>query len=200
MNRDPIVEAQPRCPGSGRTLVLVLALSLVAGALVFLLLARQDREPRWDEASHALQAVLVAHDIRERDLPALFFDTYRQVYWPPLHSLIVALAFRLSGTSLQTVRAVSVVAFVLLAPTLFLLALGLERRNGTLAGGVAAVLALTSPAFITYGGMAMLEALGALAIALTTLVYVRLEQSRASPRAHVLLGLCIVLTYLVKTN
>ncbi|HET9331961.1 MAG TPA: glycosyltransferase family 39 protein [Gemmatimonadota bacterium] len=201
MNRDPIVEAgHSRSPGSVRILGGVLVLSLIAGALVFSLMVRPEREPRWDEAAHGLQAVLVAHDVRERDFPALFFDVYRQVYWPPLHSLIVAVAFRLSGTSLQTVRGVSVMAFVLLAPVLFLVARGLQRRHGTLAGSVAAGLALTSPAFITYGGMAMLEALGALAIALTTLVYVRLERSHSPPRVYVLLGLCIVLTYLVKTN
>ena len=198
---DPIVVAGFSSRSrSARALSLVLVISLLAGSLVFVLMVQQDREPRWDEASHGLQAVLVAHDIRELDLPALFFDLYRQVYWPPLHSLIVAIAFNLSGTSLQTVRGVSVIAFVLIAPVLFLVARSLEPRHPTVAGGMAAGLALTSPAFITYGGMAMLEALGALAIALTALVYVLLERSDASPRAYGLLGACVVLTYLSKTN
>ena len=65
MNRDPIAEAgHSRGPGSARALGFVLVLSLVAGALVFLLMVREDREPRWDEASHGLQGVLVAHDVR----------------------------------------------------------------------------------------------------------------------------------------
>ena len=201
MNRDAIVEAEhSRSPGSARTLGFVLALSLVAGALVFFLMVRQDREPRWDEAAHGLQAVLVAHDVRERDFPALFFDVYRQVYWPPLHSVVVAIGFLLSGTSLQTLRGVSVIAFVLTAPLLFLTARSIVPRHGTVAGCVAAGLALTSPAFISHGALAMLEMLGALAIALTALVYVRLERSDAPPRAHVLLGVCVVLAYLAKTN
>jgi len=167
---------------SAWALSYILILSLLAGTLVFVLMVRQDREPRWDEASHGLQAVLVAHDIRERDLPALFLDIYRQVYWPPLHSVVVAIGFLLSGTSLQTMRGVSVIAFVLIAPVLFLTARSIEPRHWTLAGSVAAGLALTSPAFIAYGALAMLEMLGALTIALTALVYVRLEAKAVRPR------------------
>lgn len=203
MDRDPDPIAGAGLSPSLRSawaLSFILILSLLAGTLVFVLMVRQDREPRWDEASHGLQAVLVAHDIRERDLPALFLDIYRQVYWPPLHSVVVAIGFLLSGTSLQTMRGVSVIAFVLLAPVLFLTARSIEPRHGTIAGSVAAGLALTSPAFIAYGALAMLEMLGALAIALTALVYVRLERYDAPPRAYVLLGACVVLAYLAKTN
>lgn len=180
---------------------LVLAVSLVAGWIVFVLLVRPGPDPDWDESAHALLAALVAHDLRELDLPALLLDTYRQVWWPPLHSLLVGPAFLLAGTSMETARGVSVVAYVLLAPVLFLTGRTIAPRSGTLAGAVAAGLALSSPALVAHAAQAMLEAPGALAIGLTMLVHARLERDRdAADRSHALLGVAAVLTYLVKTN
>lgn len=180
---------------------LVLAVSLVAGWIVFVLLVRPDPEPGWDESAHALLAALVAHDLRELDLPALLLDTYRQVWWPPLHPILTGPAFLLAGTSMETARGVSVIAYVLLAPVLFLTGRTVAPRSGTLAGAIAAGLALSSPALFTHAAQVMLEAPGALAIGLTMLVHARLERDRGvSDRSHALLGVTVVLTYLVKTN
>ena len=180
---------------------VVLVLSSIAGWLVFSVFVRPDRDPRWDEAAHALLGALVAHDLRAHDLTGLVLDTYRQVWWPPLHSLGLGFAFLMAGTSMETARALSVVAYVMLAPVLFLTGRLVAPRKRTLAGGVAAALALSSPALVTYAAEVMLEAPGALAIGLTMLLYAWLERSPgAPPRAHALVGVAVVLTYLVKTN
>lgn len=180
---------------------LAVMVSAAAGWLVFLHLVLPGRPPHWDEAAHALQGALVAQDVRELDLLSLLFDTYRQVYWPPLHSWLVGGAFLVAGESIEVARAVSVLAYVLLAPTLFLVARTVKPARGVLAGGVAALLALTSPGMIRYASEAMLEMPGMLAIAATILVHSRLERNPGGPpAAHALLGVTVVLTYLVKSS
>jgi 4-amino-4-deoxy-L-arabinose transferase-like glycosyltransferase len=159
------------------------------------------RPPFWDEAAHALKGALIAHDLREGDLLGFLFDSYRQVYWPPLHSSLVAIAFLLTGPSLEAARAVSVVAFVLLAPTLFLVGRTVDPRHGVLAGSVAAALSLTSPGLIALAAKGMLELPGLLVLSLTMLIYCWLERHPRAPLgAHALLGVCTVVTYLIKSN
>jgi 4-amino-4-deoxy-L-arabinose transferase-like glycosyltransferase len=181
--------------------LVVLAVSAVGGWLVLEHLVLPGRTPRWDEVAHALRGALIVHDLRELDWTGLALDTYLQVYWPPIHSWVLAAAFLVAGQSLEVARAVSVLAFVLLAPTLFLTGHVVAPRHGILAGGIAAGLALTSPGLITSAAESMLELPGVLAMSATILVYCALERDRdASPRAHALLGVGLVVTYLVKSN
>jgi hypothetical protein len=203
MNRDGHAKGGHSLRPTPSTLALtvVLAASVVTGWLAFVYLVLPGRPPAWDEAAHALQAALIAHDLRELDLMSLLFDTYRQVYWPPLHSWLVGGAFLVAGQGLEVARGVSVLALVLLAPTLFLIGRTIEPRHGILAGSVAAALALTSPGLITFAAQSMLDLPGLLAIGATILVYCALERDpEASPRAHALLGVGTVLAYLVKSN
>lgn len=149
---------------------------------------------------HALLGSLIAHDVREGDLLGLAFDTYSQVYWPPLHSWLLACAFLVTGPSMVVARGVSVVSYVLLAPILFLLARIIAPRHGNVAGCLAMALALSSPGIITFAAMNMLELPGLLAIGATMLIFVLVERAHASGRAHALLGLSVVITYLIKTH
>ncbi|MGH7565759.1 MAG: ArnT family glycosyltransferase [Gemmatimonadota bacterium] len=188
-------------PRVALALTVVLAASLVAGWLVFVRLVLLGHQPEWDEAAHALQGALIAHDLRALDLMSLLFDSYRQVWWPPMHSWLVGGAFLIAGPSIEAARAVSMLAFMLLAPTAFLVARTVEPRHGILAGSVSATLALTSPGLIAFAAKSMLELPGLLALCCTMLVYCTLERHPdARPRTYALLGLCTVLTYLVKTN
>ena len=189
--------------GTGSTLALtaVLMASVVTGLLVFVCMVLPERAPAWDEAAHALQGALIAHDLRTLDPMGFLFDTYRQVWWPPLHSWLLGGAFLVAGESLEVARGVSVLALVLLAPTLFLIGRTVEPRHGILAGSVAAALALTSPGLLLFAAQSMLELPGLLAIAATMLAYCALKRDPGAPaRAHALLGVGTVLAYLVKTN
>jgi hypothetical protein len=183
------------------TLAAVVAISTAAGWLVYNKLVLLGIQPFWDEAAHLLQAALIAHDVGTGDLPGLLLDSYRQVYWPPMHSWLVGGVFLLTGPDIEAARVVSVVAYVLLAPTLFLVARTVESRHGVTAGIIAAGLVLTCPGIISYAARSMLELPGLLALSAAILAYCVLEKRPdAPPRAHALLGACVVLTYLVKTN
>lgn len=198
---------EPGTSGSRSRTALALAFtavvvaSIAAGCLVFVKLVLLNQLAGWDESAHALQGALIAHDLREGDVSAFVFDTYRQVYWPPLNSWLVAAAFLVGGPSLEAARAVSVLCFVLLAPTLFLVARIVEPRHGVVAGCLAASFALTSPGLVGLAARVMLEVPGLLALSCTMLVYCALERdSGARPGAHALLGTAVLLTYLLKAN
>jgi len=51
----------------------------------------------WDESAHALYGLLIAHDLSQHDWISLLYDTYRQVYWPPLYSWLAGLLFLFTG-------------------------------------------------------------------------------------------------------
>ena len=186
---------------SALALAAVFAASAAAGFLVFNRLVLLHLPPSWDEGAHAMFGALIAHDIREGDLAGFLFDSFRQVYWTPLHSWLVGAAFLLAGPSLEASRAVSVFCFVLLAPTLFLVARMIAPRHCIVAGCVAAALSLTTPGIISSAAQGMLELPGLMMLSLTMLVYCGLERDRrVRPRAHALLGVGVVLTYLIKAN
>lgn len=186
---------------SALALTLVIAASTATGCLVFVEFVLAHRPPGWDEAAHALQGALIAHDVRTGDLLGFLFDTYRQVYWPPLHSWLVGAAFLVTGPSMEAARAVSVLAFVVLAPTLFIVARTVEPRYGTMAGSLAAALTLTCPGMVALASANLLELPALLALSVTMLVYCRLDRDPgAAPACHALLGVSVVVTYLAKTN
>jgi 4-amino-4-deoxy-L-arabinose transferase-like glycosyltransferase len=186
---------------AARSTLAALAVAAMVGWVIYLRLVLLHRPPGWDEAAHSLHALRIAHDVRTGDALAFLLDSYRQVYWPPLHSWMVGAAFLLAGPSMDAARAVSVLAFVLLAPTLFVIGRLSAPRHPALAGGVAAALALSSPGLIVYAAQSMLELPGLLMMGVTTLIYCWLERHPgAPPRRHALLGVAIMATYLTKSN
>ena len=204
MSNNPSATARIWCRRSGPctlAFVLVVAASAVAGWLLLSRVLLLQHTPGSDEVAHALDGALIAHDVRKHDWIGLLIDTYSQVYWPPMHSWVLAGAFLIAGQSLEVARATSVLAFALLVPTLFLTGRVVAPRHEVLAGSIAAALALTSPGLMASAIQNMLEMPGLLALSATTLVYCWLEsRPEASPRAHALLGVGTALTYLVKSN
>ena len=155
----------------------------------------------WDEAAHALRGLIIAHDLEQLDWLGLLYDSYRQVYWPPVHSWLTGIAFLIDGTSVVAARSVSLLCFVLAAFGLYAAALQATKRNGDLAALSAGTLFITSPSLISFAGQSMLEIPGLLFLILTFLAYFNLGQTAdSSPLRHFLLGLAITATYFVKSS
>lgn len=154
----------------------------------------------WDETAHAVKGLLIAYDLQQGDWVNFLFDTYRQLYWPPLHSWFTGVAYLAAGQSMAAARFVSVIAFIMTALLLYMTVREMGENKEDLAGLIAVVLYVTSPSMASYAALSMLEIPGLLAITLTFFIYNRLNWKRVPSRRHMCLGLAMTFTYFIKTN
>lgn len=180
--------------------VFVVCGSLITGYLIYTHLIVPGGPLSWDEASHALYGLTITYDLQQGDWLGFIYDTYRQVYWPPIHSWLTGIGFLIAGPSAVTARIVSLLAFIMIAPTLYLAARQMRQQQRELAGTIAATLFLTSPPIVSFAAESMLEVPGLLALTVTFLIYFKLTGGDASRRTCLLLGLAVTLTYFVKSN
>lgn len=154
----------------------------------------------YDEAFHSLKGLLVADDLRNGDLVSLVYDSYRQVYFPPLYSLFTGLTFLILPPNTVTAVVFSLVLFLLTAVVIYIAALEFDDHDGDWIAIIAAVLFLTSPALIEYASRAMIEIAGLFILTLTFLIYFKLTKRPESLLLNFLFGLGIVVAYFMKSN
>jgi hypothetical protein len=171
-----------------------------AAWLVYVRLVLPSGSLSWDESAHALYGLLIASDIQNRDWPSLAYDTYRQVFWPPLHSWLTAGLFLAAGVSDVHARLGSVFAYALLPPILYLAGRRLGGPRGEVSGIIAAGLAMTSPLVLTWAARCMLDVPALVPFCATLLAYFRLADCGAPPRRFAWIGLLILATYFARTN
>ena len=180
--------------------LLLFGFTLVVGWSIYRFIIRPSGPFGWDEAAHALKGLLIAHDVKSGDWLSFLFDTYGQVYWPPLHSWLTAIAFLLWPPSTISTRIVSLILFLLTVPVIYIAALQFRQPQKEVAATVATLLFLTSPLIILFSAQAMLEVPGLFFLSLTLLIYIWLNAAPRSPSAHIWLGLAIAATYFTRTN
>jgi len=189
------------CPKSGRIAFLFVAgASLAAAWLVCRRLIPAFGPMGWDESIHALYGLIIADDLRRLDWLSLLYDTYRQVYWPPLHSWLSGMFFLFDGPTDFAARATSAACMAVMPPLLYLTARQLSPKHGVTAGILAAWLAITSPAILRYSSLCLLEMPGLTAVALTLFFWTQLTTRQTSARRYMLVGLGILACFFAKTN
>ncbi|GIW08928.1 MAG: hypothetical protein KatS3mg060_3733 [Dehalococcoidia bacterium] len=156
----------------------------------------------WDEGYHALWAARIAADLRAGDLLGVAYDSYRQVYWPPLYSWLVAPVILLGGYSTELVRSVGLIALVATSLTLYAAGRGFGSGNAALLGGLtASAVLLGSRAVLDLATQAMLELPALFFLASGLWLYGRIWcAGGVSSPAYAGLGAVIVLTFLAKQN
>jgi 4-amino-4-deoxy-L-arabinose transferase-like glycosyltransferase len=179
---------------------LIIIVALFTGWRIYTLMIVPAGPFRWDEAAHALRGLLIAEDLRQGSWLGFLLDTYRQVYWPPLHSWLTGLAFLVAGSGMVVARTCSLVAYLLTVPLLYLAARSMRKTGRELAGLTAVILFLTSPPLIDFASQCMLEAPGLFAVSLTILIYFKVCRDDVPAWKHLLLGLGIAFAYFVKSN
>jgi len=184
--------------------IVVAALAASVGWLVFERAIATNPPVSWDEGAHSLFGVLIAQDMRHGSLLALAYDTYQQVYWPPIHSWLVAVGFLAFGETMAVSRGVSLVAYVLLPLALMAAARVMypagEPRRGWTAATIAGLLAVAMPAFVPFASLAFLDLPALLAVSLTLLAAFFAERARKEPWRQRLVALGILAAFLIKTN
>lgn len=179
---------------------LLGCLALSVGWSIYLFVIRPGEPFNWDEAGHSLKGLLIAHDVRTGDWLSLLYDTYKQVYWPPLHSWLTGAVFLVWEPATVVARVANLSFFILTALVIYVSALQFGQAHREVAATIATSLFLTAPPLIFASARAMVEAVGLCFVSLTVLIYIWLNSRPRSARAHVWLGIAILLAYFTKTN
>ena len=171
-----------------RSLVVWLALAAVvwlavgAGAGLSRICTAGRGLPQWDNATHGLAGVDLAHAMRSGDVLGFLAGINRQALWPPVHSLLLFPWFLARGDDYATANRLSSILFPATILLLYLAGLKLHPRRGAWVGAAAAALALLSPLTRLFGTLCMLEMPGAFLLSLAVCCHVWADAPRA-PRA-----------------
>lgn len=180
--------------------VLVSCLAVLIGWRIYTMAIVPDGTPHWDEAAHALRGILISEDLQHRDWSGFFYDSYRQVYWPPLQSWFVGTAFFMGSVSMVSARAVSLLVFLLAALLLFITGINMSQQYREVIAAVAAILFLTNTEMASHAAEVMLEIYGVLFVITTILLYFLSTKHPNESKIYFLLGLSITAAYFAKAN
>ncbi len=154
----------------------------------------------WDEAAHALWGMHIYQDVIHSNWLSWAFDTYRQVYWPFLHSWAIAASMLVLGVSPESARAVSLVSFLGTGVVLAYLVRRMSSSRDWVAPVVVAGLWLTAGHVIDTVGIRALT--DGPAVLVTSLALVALDRATEKPTLarSALAGALVMVTYLTKTG
>lgn len=200
----PVAPAPPggRSKSTSRTLVILFLLSLVIRLAAWAPVAYSGVPPTYDEISYVERAAAYENlaksylrggifwaEPSEADLRA----AYRSGVWPPLHSMLIGLAFAVFGRGLAVARLVVVLQSAATTCVVFALTSRLATRRAAL---VAAVIHAVYPSFVAYSHLLwsettyILACLGALYFTLRIVAESRLRRRLLfAVSSGVLLGL-----------
>ncbi len=111
-----------------------------------------------DRNAHYWAAQSVGLDLRQGHLLHLAIDVERMRIWGPLHPLVTGVVLAIGGTDYRLAVLTALAAWIGTAVLAFLSARRVAPRAGNLAGAVAALLVLASPAQQAFATDIMLEA------------------------------------------
>ena len=153
-----------------------------------------------DQAAHTYWGLMIYGDLVSRHWLSAFFDTYRQVYWPFLHSWLLAATYFCLGPTSQASRIASLIPFLVSGLVLANLAWHASKEAPQIAAIVAAGLWWTAGSFATFFGTeALLEPLAILLTVITFVAFRRALEGR-SAASLVWCGLSVMCTYFAKTD
>ncbi len=182
-----------------------LALGAAVTSAIFLYVQFMN-SPRllWNDAihdrnSHLYAGLCLAMDVRIGDFGHLLPDLDSFRTWPPLHGLLAGLCLWLGGEDERWAVIPSLIGWVGSALFAFLLARRMSPRNGSIAGLLAALFVLVSPAHRLYATDVMLESLGACLTLACLYFYVAATQEQ-TPTAFRRLASALTLLFFHKYN
>lgn len=153
-----------------------------------------------DQASHSYWGLLIYSDLLNGRWLSALFDSYRQVYWPFLHSWTLAASYFCLGPNPEAGRIASLVPFLLSGLVLAYLAWHVNEGAPPIASITAAGLWWTAGSFaVFFGTESLIESL-AIALTLISFAVFRSALKRRSTATFSGCGLLVMCTYFAKTD
>lgn len=192
-----------------RRAVAASAVAFVAIVLATAMLAEYAADPSrlWQGVAHdrnghfnfALDLIL---DVRSLDLFGFIKHIASARVWPPVHGLALGAVLGFGGIDMRLAIVPSLAGWCCTIVLTFLIACHLRREqgDGIVAGAIAAVFAMASPAFRLITADVMLEGLGAALSACCIYFYLQARDSPEQPRWWSILGLALTILFFEKYN
>jgi len=180
--------------------ILVITIAFYCALCLFIESGNVKAEkgsPLWDMASHGFAGVRIYRGLISFDPISLLVETSRQSYWPFVHSYLLAISYIFGGPTFTTATIVSVLAYFFVILLLFVI--GKQISNSNFVGGFAAFLGLTSPMYMIFSSLIMLEIFGSLFILATFYFYFRAFDNDR-PLNIILSGVFLTVTFFTKYN
>ncbi|MGH7844930.1 MAG: hypothetical protein ACREQW_07155 [Candidatus Binatia bacterium] len=185
--------------------VLLLVTVVAAAIAAALYLQYQDvARFRWgrmenDRNAHYLLGQSLALDLRHLDIRLLLADLDGARVWPPLHGILIGLTLLFGGIDYRLAVLPSLAGWIGTVILGFLTARRAVPNGGTLAGLVAAIFILASPAHRVFATDIMLESLGACLSLLVLYLYL-LAVQEPTERSYRNMALALTALFLLKYN
>ncbi|HEY7530356.1 MAG TPA: glycosyltransferase family 39 protein [Gemmatimonadota bacterium] len=154
----------------------------------------------WDPSHHSMWGWLIWSDVATGHWLSFLYDTYRQVYWPPVHSWLLGAAMLVLGPSVFTTGLVSLVTYSAAGVLLGVLAAKAERRHALTAGAVATGLWLTAGNLVNRYATQPFTEMPAVAVTAGAMLLLVRALERGTPAAWAWAGVAAMATYLTKTD
>jgi hypothetical protein len=183
--------------------LLVLTLAVAAGATAYLRFLQMPRA-LWgscthDRNAHFCQGLNFALSFRHGDLLQFLHEFHGARVWGPMHGLLQGVVLAVGGLDFRFAVLPSLAAWMLAAVFAFLAARRSAGRGGTVAGLVAALFVLSSPAHHAFATDIMIESLGAcLSLLALYLFLVAIQDEGLWPSRW--LGLALTALFTLKYN
>jgi 4-amino-4-deoxy-L-arabinose transferase-like glycosyltransferase len=174
-------------------LVIFLLAVLLLGGIFFINRIFYADVFNKEEAQHAVYGLWLYKDLRAMDLVSFWYDTQRQMFWPFLHSWVLALTFLVLGVSYVSSRFLSLMIFIATLLLMYAVSFRLSNKSGWKIGLLSVFLALSSPIMAHYATVNTLEGLGAL-IFMASFYFYTVCEERKVVYEYVILGILIGLS------
>jgi hypothetical protein len=186
--------------------VLVVVVALTLATYSYLQYLQTSRQ-RWDlithdRSGHYAYGLKMAIALRQGDVYRFVTELEKGKVWPPVHGLLVTMVLLVGGLHYQLAVLPSLMGWIMTVVFGFLVA----RRSvpsppgGLLAGAVAVIFIIGSPAHRLYATDIMLDSLGAGLTLLTLYLYLGAVQREASVWAWRALALTLTVLFFEKYN
>lgn len=159
---------------------------------------RADKStPLCDMAQLGFSGARVYGSLKALNPVAFLAALIRQSFWPFIHSCLLSVAFLFGGLSFNTATVVSNISYFFVMVLLFIA--GKQVSNSSLAGILAVFLGLTSPMYMIYSSLIMLEIFGVLFILMTFCVYFKSLEDNNIKYLNIT-AVLLVITFFTKYN
>lgn len=153
----------------------------------------------WDMADHGYRGVSITEDWEEFNLYSLLEDTVSQKLHPFVHSYILSFFFLCSGTTVKAASRASLIAFAGCGILIFYLGKEAGGKLKNLCGLAAFFLLITSPTYLLFSTLIMLEIWGAFFTLLGLLLFIKAISSD-SEKLYIFSYLAATILFFTKYN